>query len=187
MKLIDAINKRQSPRAFTNQVITEEQVELLFKAASWAPSARNEQPWRYFYALKNDEKAFNAFVDCLVPGNQIWAKNAQMLILSVGRKNYKRNEKPNAYFQHDVGAANSYLALQAAEMGFQVHQMAGFDYERTVKTFNIIPEKYAPVTFIAVGYKGEAETLPDNLQAAEKAERTRKEVKEFTMKIVSEK
>ncbi|MBN2893228.1 MAG: nitroreductase family protein [Bacteroidales bacterium] len=183
MKLINAIEKRQSPRAFTNQGITEEQIELLFKAASWAPSARNEQPWRYFYALRKDEKIFNSFVDCLVPGNQIWAKEAQMLILSVGRKNYKKNESPNAYFLHDVGAANSYLALQAAELGFQVHQMAGFDFDKTIETFKIIPKKYLPATFIAVGYKGDADLLPENLKIAEKAERVRKDITEFTIRI----
>ncbi len=179
MEILNAIKKRRSPRAFSEEKITDEQLDILFQAASWAPSARNEQPWIYLYARKENNELFEKFISCLVDANQIWAKNAQILILSVGRKKYEKNKSPNAYFLHDVGASNSYLALQAAEFGFQVHQMAGFDTEKTIEVFNLDKEEFIPNTFIAVGYAGNPDVLPENLRVAETSKRTRKNTTEF--------
>ncbi|HDQ15578.1 MAG TPA: hypothetical protein ENN45_00790 [Bacteroidetes bacterium] len=136
-----------------------------------------------FYAHKSNNDAFEKFLNCLVEANQVWAKNAQLLIFSVGAKNYKFNSKPNNYYMHDVGAANAYLVLQVAELRFQAHQMAGFDIVKTISTFNIDSENYSPITFIAVGYQGDAESLPENLRNAELQPRTRKENNLFITKI----
>ena len=43
---------RWSARSFATQQISEQELETILEAASWAPSAMNEQPWRYIAALK---------------------------------------------------------------------------------------------------------------------------------------
>ena len=50
-KLID---KRYSPRTFSRKTVNDEILHELFRAASYAASARNEQPWRFVYALKEN-------------------------------------------------------------------------------------------------------------------------------------
>ena len=182
MKKNEIFDKRKSPRAFSEKKITHAQLNILFDAARWAPSSMNEQPWNYIFAYR-DDKGFNKFLECLVPFNQSWAKNSQLLILSIGKKFFERNNKPNKYFLHDVGAANSYLALQAANLGFQVHQMAGFDKQKTIETFNIDAQKYEPVTFIAVGYPAKIEDIDEKLKKSETAARTRKDISDFIRKI----
>ncbi|MEY4016389.1 MAG: hypothetical protein RLZZ189_186, partial [Pseudomonadota bacterium] len=42
---------RWSPRSFSNEAITEDELLTLLEAARWAPSAFNAQPWRFAYAL----------------------------------------------------------------------------------------------------------------------------------------
>jgi nitroreductase len=44
--VLDAITSRQSIRAFTDQPVSREQVEELLRAARWAPSGSNIQPWK---------------------------------------------------------------------------------------------------------------------------------------------
>ena len=182
---LNAIITRWSPRAFSVREIEPEKIELLFEAARWAPSSRNEQPWSYFYAMKSDREAFSSFNDCLAPGNQVWAKHAAMLVLSVAKKHFDYKGLPNRHAFHDTGAANAYLVLQAAELGLQGHQMAGFDREKTLKTFSLDPEKYDPATFIALGYVGDPNALPEDLKESETAPRKRKDKSEFIKRIKS--
>jgi nitroreductase len=182
---LNAIITRWSPRAFSVREIEPEKIELLFEAARWAPSSRNEQPWSYYYAVKSDQEAFRKFNDCLASGNQVWAKHAAMLVLSFAKKHFDFNSSLNRHAFHDVGAANAYLVLQAAEMGLQAHQMAGFDREKTLKAFNLDPEKYDPVTFIAFGYVGDPNSLSDDMKESETAPRKRKEKSEFVKRIKS--
>lgn len=183
MKLAELIKTRWSPRAFKNISINDGEAELLFEAARWAPSSMNEQPWKYFFALKEDTESFNKFVECLVPGNQVWAKNASMLILSTTKIIFDYKVRPNRHAMHDAGAANISLCLQANAMGYQAHQMAGFDHEKTYISFGIDRDKYELVSFIAVGQRGDPASLPDDLRKSELKPRMRKELKEIVKKI----
>ncbi|MDF1676328.1 MAG: nitroreductase family protein [Vicingaceae bacterium] len=151
MKMIPEITKRFSPTTFTEQTLTEEQLTILFTAAGRAASSFNEQPWRFIYALKQDKKAFNNILDCLVEGNQEWAKNAAALIITVSKKNFTKNEKTNPHNRHDLGLAVGNLCTQATAMGLHLHQMGGFSAEKAINNLNI-PEGFEPVTAIAIGY-----------------------------------
>lgn len=179
MKIADLILKRNSPRAYSEGVIGKEMIDSLFGAARWAPSSMNEQPWIYYYATRDNRELFNSFLDCLVPGNSSWAGEADMLILSVARKKFSYNGKPNRHAMHDTGAANTLLALQAAEIGLQAHQMGGFDMNKTLERFGLDSETHEPASFIAVGYQGDPEQLPEELRKRELAPRVRKELSQF--------
>jgi len=48
----------------------------LFEAARWAASAYNEQPWRFIIASREDAKAFEDALSCLVEANRAWARHA---------------------------------------------------------------------------------------------------------------
>ncbi len=174
------IVKRWSPRSFTDEKISKEDLETIFLAASWAPSSMNEQPWRYLYAHRDDEN-FNKFVACLNPTNQEWAKNAAVLIISMAEKYIARNGKPNRHYMHDTGSANISLILQALHLGIHGHMMGGFDMEKTIETFSI-PESLEPVCFIALGYLDSPEKLSESLRIREMAQRKRKPLPELVFK-----
>ena len=178
MAISALLQKRYSPRAFSEQTVSDEQIKDLFEAARWAPSSMNEQPWNYIYA-KRGSSGFDKLISCLVPANQLWAKNAALLVLSIAKTYFNYKNRPNRHALHDTGAANLSICLQATEMGLQAHQMGGFDMDITMQTFNIDANEHTPVCFIAVGYPGNPESLPENLKERELAPRKRKQLQDF--------
>jgi len=176
----DLIRNRKSTRAFSDRPIQEEHISSLFEATRWAPSSTNEQPWVYLYATRDQTVLWDKLFTCLNDGNKIWAKDAPLLILSLARKHFSNHIGANAYAMYDLGGANSFLALQAVELGLQVRQMAGFNRQRAIEQLNI-PDAYDIGVFIAVGYPGDPQTLPEQLKLREFAPRERFLQREFVM------
>jgi nitroreductase len=173
----ELILHRWSPRAFAEREILPGDLEKLFVAASWAASSYNEQPWRFLLGRRGDE-AYRKIFGSLVEFNQSWAKSAPVLILSVGKKTFTHNGSPNAFGLHDTGAATAYLGLAATNLGLHTHSMAGFDKELARASFGI-PSDYEMGAVTAIGYLGNAATLPEHLLKTEVAPRSRKPVAEF--------
>lgn len=183
LKLNEAIKNRWSPRKFAEEPITNEMIELLFEAARWAPSSRNQQPWQYFYVEKQNENAFNRLFDCLTEGNKKWAQSAQVLMVSVMKKNFDYKNLPNGKALHDVGAANISLAIQATEMGLQAHQMGGFDKDKTAELLQLDKENFEPVTMIAIGFPANKQNFSDEDDKRWKQHSTRKGLNEFVFQF----
>jgi nitroreductase len=173
----ELLQTRWSPRAFTTDAISAEQIHSLFEAARWSASGGNGQPWSFVVAPREDEETFGLLLSCLAEGNQVWAKHAPLLILAVA-KVLREPGKPNPWALYDLGQAVAHLSLQATALGLQVHQMAGFSQDQARATF-AIPEDHQPITVIAVGAVGAADTLPEPLRERELAERTRKPLASF--------
>jgi nitroreductase len=170
--IADNIRNRRSLRAYDSRAIEPPKISSLFEAARWAPSSANEQPWFYIYATREQADLWQKLFDCLNDGNKIWAKDAPLLILSMARKNFARNDQPNAYALYDLGAANSFLALQAVESGLQLRQMGGYNQAKAREALHV-PDSYALGAMIAAGYPGKTEILPELLQERERAPRER--------------
>lgn len=168
----ELLERRRSPLAFDRKAVEEVKIRKLFEAARWAPSSRNEQPWRFIYTTRDNNEAFKVMLDCLDEGNIIWAKNVPLMILSIAKSFSSFNDQPNYYAMHDTGLAVGNILVQATDMGLYVHQMGGFNKEAARKKLNI-PAGYDPVAMIAVGYPGKLNDLPEKLKNREKAERTR--------------
>ncbi|MGD8778182.1 MAG: nitroreductase family protein [Ignavibacteria bacterium] len=174
----ELIKNRWSPRSFKPVTLEKEKILSLFEAARWAPSSYNEQPWHFIIASREDEQEFDKLLSCLVEFNKEWAKDASLLIITVARSNSIHSNKPNKHAWHDIGLAAANLTIQAGNLGLYVHQIGGFDAEKTTQVFNI-PEGYEPVSAIAVGYKDDPDKLNDSLKKSETAVRKRKELEEF--------
>ncbi|MCC9166208.1 nitroreductase family protein [Pontibacter harenae] len=172
------IAQRKSPRAFSAEPVTQEELQTLFEAARWAASAMNEQPWRFIYATKENEEAYNRLLSCLAEPNQVWAKDAPVLMLTVAKTNYSGNNAPNSHAWHDIGLATANLVLQATELGLHAHMMGGYSATKAREVLGI-PAGYEPVTMLAIGHIGDPEQLPEQLKARELAPRTRKPLEEL--------
>ena len=174
----DLIKQRYSPRSFSEQEVSLSTLQNLIEAASWAFSANNEQPWRYLIANKSNP-VFQTIFESVLPGNQPWAKNAGAFIVAFAKTNFdKEGNPPNVWAEHDLGAANATLALQATALGLGVHPMAGFDATKLVSSLNT-PAVLKPVVVFAVGYPDAAEKLPEPFLSRELATRTRKPLDEI--------
>ena len=180
MPLLDTIGQRKSNRAYTEKSVEAEKIQSLFEAARWAPSSSNEQPWTYIYATKDQLELWNKLFDALNDMNKIWVARAPLLVMGLVRKNFISNDRPNVYAHYDLGAANALLSLQATHMGLNVHQMGGFDREKAKTNMNV-PDTHEVVVMMAIGYPGDLDKLPENLQQREVAPRQRYVQNEFVM------
>ncbi len=156
---------RWSPRSMSGEEISHDDLMGLFEAARWAPSSYNNQPWRFIYAKRNTEN-WDRIYSLMVEGNKIWAKNASVLVVVVSRRDFEYNEKPARTYQFDAGSAWENLALEATSRGLATHAMQGFDYDKA-KVDLEVPENFDVMTMIAIGKRGQKESLPSNLQKNE--------------------
>jgi len=171
------IKNRWSARAFDHKALSPEALNTLLEAASWAPSAMNEQPWRYVAALKQQEAGFAKLLSVLNPANASWAKGAAALLLSYA-KTRSQSGVPNASALHDTGMANQNLLLQGMSMDIYGHVMGGFDQQKARELFGI-GEDCEPVCIIALGYLGNPESLEEPFLTREVTPRSRKALADF--------
>jgi nitroreductase len=176
----EIITERWSPRAFDPRPIEPQKLRTLFEAARWSASCFNAQPWFFVIATKDHTVDYQRVLGTLIELNQAWAKNAPVIGFSVARLNFEHNGQPNRFAFHDVGQATAHLALQAAHMGLQVHQMAGIDPQKAKEEFHV-PDGYEVVAGLALGYPGDPASLPEPLREREVAARQRKPLSSFVL------
>ncbi len=179
--VMDVIKDRWSTRAFSGETISIEELNTLFEAASWAPSANNEQPWIYYYADKN-APGFQDLWNCLTPGNQPWTTNASVLLVACIRKTFDKTGKHNGSAEHDLGLANSHLLLQAISMNIYGHIMGGFDRNK-VSEYLELSENIHPAFMLALGKLGNPESLEEPYKSRELAPRSRKQLEEIAIAL----
>jgi nitroreductase len=172
------LKERYSPRAFLDKPVDSAVIKRIFEAARWSPSCNNDQEWFFIVGAKNKGPDFERIVSILLPGNQVWASKAALLIIACGRTVFSGTTMQNKWYAYDCGQSAAHLTFQAEAEGVSLHQMAGFDAEKTITEFSI-PKEFAPLTVIAMGYAGNASQLPENFAQRETAERQRKPQKDF--------
>lgn len=178
--VLPIFHTRWSPRSFSDREVSPANLAKVFEAARWAASSYNEQPWRFLVGTRGSE-TYKKIFDSLIPFNQLWAASAPVLILGVAKTTFSHNGTPNRVALYDLGAATSYLTLQAAALGLATHQMAGFDPEAARKAF-AIPADYLIGAVIALGYQSEPAALAnEQLVAQEVTPRQRKPLKEVML------
>jgi nitroreductase len=167
--------ERWSGRAYDPTVmVTAEEITALCEAARWAPSCFGDEPWRYLVCDKNsDLDAWEKLLSALVPGNQEWAKNAPVLIVTASVPNFSQNDKPNRWSGYDTGAASISLCLQATAMGLMSHQMGGFDDKMLRESFNI-PADIHIWSVIAIGHQAALDNLSEEQLERELSPRKRR-------------
>jgi nitroreductase len=175
--LNEVIASRWSPRSYSDKPVSSEDLTKIFTAAAWAASSSNEQPWRFLVGRKGDDTYANIF-DALVPANQEWAQTAPVLVLSVAKMAFTKDDAPNYYALHDTGAASATLTLQATALGLHTHGMGGFDHDKARANFGI-PEGFEVGACWALGYLGSPDALTGWQHDAELAPRTRKPLESY--------
>jgi len=160
---------RWSPRAFSDETISEETLLSFLEAARWAPSAYNSQPWRFLYARRGTPN-WERYLGLLNEFNRSWAQHASALVIIISKTTFTApgasEETPALWHTFDTGSAWGHLALQASLSGWHTHGMAGFDKELTRKELKV-PEGYELHAAIAIGKLGDKASLAEHLQARE--------------------
>ncbi len=166
MDVLDAITSRRSIRHYTNEPVSEEQVNRLLEAANWAPSWGNLQCWR-FIVIRDSvtrSKVAETLQRVMVDGD--WVENAAMaaikqapvlivLCAELHRAGYRHDgtaltNKAESWYIFDVALAMENLCLAATGLGLGTVIVGGFDSTKVENILNI-PESLTVVSMTPVG------------------------------------
>ncbi len=146
----ECILERQSCRAFLNEKIPEEHVQLLLEAMRWAPSAGNLQPWR-FYVVSNAEVR-RKLAQSAYEQNFIAEAPVVFVICAIPRESEWRYGKRGRelYSIQDTACAGMNLMISAKCLGYGSVWVGAFD-EGKVSDVLALKEYERPVAIIPVG------------------------------------
>ena len=177
-KVEKLIVDRWSPRAFDSSEMPQEDLDVIFEAAGWAPSAYNAQPWTFLYAKRGDAN-WELLLVQLIEFNQSWAQNASAIVFVVSdtQMRSEKGNSPNHSHSFDAGAAWAMAALQAHVLGYHAHGMTGLKFGEAEAALGIPADHRLEAAFV-IGKIAGKEILPDFLQERE-VPSDRKAVKEI--------
>jgi nitroreductase len=151
MNILEAIFTRRSIRKFTGEPVSEEDLQTILRAGSYAPSAHNLQPWR-FIVVRNAEK-LQAIAD-----NHRYAKmlpGAGCCIVVGGDKTV---QSKTGFLVEDCSAAIQNMLLAAHGLGLGTVWCGLYPVPKltkVVKTILNLPPEIVPVGLFALGHKVE--------------------------------
>ncbi|MDF2669507.1 MAG: Nitroreductase family protein [Paenibacillus sp.] len=154
---------RWSPRSFQNKEVPADVLASILEAARWAPSASNNQPWRFIVARTPEDR--ERFLTFISPFNTEWCASAPVLAVAFAHQ-VSPNGSANRWGSFDTGAAWGYLALEAIRHGVYTHAMGGFDKDLAKETLGV-PDDFEAMAVIALGFRGEKEQLSEKHQERE--------------------
>ncbi len=148
MTAMDAIFTRRSVRSYTDELVSQEQIDKLLRAAMQAPSAGNNQPWEFLVVTDKAKLVEITKVKKAVA----MAKNAPLAILTCFNKDY---EKLKGFAVQSVCCASQNILLTAHALGLGAVWTSVYPNEDFVKgyrkVFNL-PDNIIPVAFIVIGH-----------------------------------
>ncbi len=179
MSVFEVIHKRRSVRSYTSAPVPEEHIIKILDAAHMAPTAGNQQPWKFLVVrdrAKIDElmstcitTSVNAYKDRQKPAAEDLAKYETKI------KAYLQNvfkapvfivvlvdmqSKWPSYNQFDGTLAAGYLMLAARALGYgTVFFTDTITDQVTKKVFNI-PDRYRRICVTPVGVPEEWPSTP---------------------------
>ena len=119
--ILPVVAARWSSRAIDSSLpVAFELMNKLFEAARWAPSAANNQPWRFLAFGPENPDALEKARSSLASGN-VWALAAPRLLFILTRTDRPGSGKPNIRAMYEAGMAAVQMALQATEEGLVFH------------------------------------------------------------------
>lgn len=147
MDALDAIMTRRSIRQFSDEPVTETEIDALLRAAMAAPSASNERPWRFVVVRQRDT------LDRLSKATP-FAKPLERAPVGIVVCADRREAKYPGFWVIDCAAAieNVLLAAHAIGLGgvwMGVHPIAPFAY--AVRRVIGAPRHIAPHSLLAIG------------------------------------
>lgn len=152
MDAMEAIMTRRSIRKFKSGLISDDMLEDLLKAAMSAPSAGNEQPWRFVII---DDREIMDEVPKIHPHTAM-LKDAALAVLVCGDTSL---EKYKGFWVQDCSAATQNLLLAAHAMGLGAVWTGFYPIEERVvgmRKLLGLPDHVIPLALVPIGYPDQA-------------------------------
>jgi nitroreductase len=148
MELFEAMFTRRSVRDYSDQPVSEESVDRLLHAAMAAPSAGNEQPWRFM--VVRDRALLEAAAAAERYGGMI--SRAQVAVVVCADLDLVEHE---GFWQQDCAAATQNLLLAAHALGLGAVWVGTYPREERVEGLRRVfdlPDNLVPFSVVPIGY-----------------------------------
>lgn len=158
---LETIMSRKSVRTYTDQNVTDAQVETMLRAAMAAPTGMNVQPWRF--VVVRDQ----AVKDVLAGGFNKMIAKAPVVFVVCGETTVLRRPRgeadaepvlvENHNWTADCAAATENLLLAAEALGLGAVWTACYPYDDRMNPAREVlglPENVTPYCIVPCGYPG---------------------------------
>jgi len=146
MELKEIITKRRSIRAYENKLVPEESLKNILEAARLAPSARNNQPWKF--VVVREEKRRQELAQA---ADREFVAEAPVVIAAVATEPERIMGCGVPSYAVDLSIAVTHMILAAVDEGLGACWLGAFSQQR-VKEILKIPGKYRVVALLTLGF-----------------------------------
>ena len=156
---LDTIFSRKSVRSYTDQAVSDQQVETILRAAMSAPTGMNVQPWR-FVVVRDP-----AVKEVLAGGFNKMIATAPVVFVVCGETTLVRRPRnnpdaepvlvENGNWTADCAAATENLLLAAEALGLGAVWTACYPYEDRMNPAREVlglPDNVSPYCIVPCGY-----------------------------------
>lgn len=151
MDALHCLMSRRSIRRYTSEPVTQEQINAILAAAMAAPSAGNQQPWRF--VVLTDREALNAAAGTTPYGKMLHEATFGLVVLAD-----TTDLKHPTMWQQDCGAATQNALLAAHALGLGGVWLGFWPKMERVDPLKAVlgtPEGVEPFAVIAFGHPAE--------------------------------
>lgn len=149
MELKEALLKRRSVRKFTNEPVTDEEIDIILHMATCGPSAMNKKPWE-FYVISDREK-----LEKLRNAGPYKGYESPIAMVVAGNLQNALPSEMSEYWVQDCSAATENILLTAVDLGLGAVWCGVHPIKSTVKKVQEVlelPKHIVPLNIIYIGH-----------------------------------
>lgn len=151
MEIQEALLNRRSIRKYKNQKISKEELDKILKAAVYAPSAMNLQPWQFI--VIDDKEVLIETIKSIPYAEML--KQSAAAILVCGDAGIEKNE---SWLLQNCSAVTQNILLSAYGLGIGscwIGIQGMDDIVKNIKHQFGLPDNIVPVSLVSLGYPDE--------------------------------
>jgi nitroreductase len=160
MDVLEAIYTRRSIRKYGTAPISQKDIDLILKAAMYAPSAHNYQPWQFIVihnkSILNAIRKIHPYADML--------KNAGLAIVVCGDYTL---DKHIGYLVQACSAATQNILLAAHGLDLGAVWLGVYPRENRIKRIAkllSLPKDLVPISIVSIGIPAEQKEIKDRFK-----------------------
>jgi nitroreductase len=144
---MEAIRTRRSIRHYRPEAVERDKLLRVLEAGRLAPSARNEQEWRYI--IVEDASMRQKLMQAA--SNQTFVAEAPVVIVACAETDSRMMQCGQLTYPIDVAISLDHITLKAVEEGLGTCWIGAFDADQVKKLLSI-PDYILVVELLTLGY-----------------------------------
>ncbi len=155
-RVLSLARNRRPVSRFEDRPVPDETLACVLECARYAPSAREDQPWRF--VVVQDARLRGRLARAAFHHRHV--RSAPVLVAACARIHTHVSGVGRRSWPLDLAAAVQSMVLCAADLGLASAWITAFR-EQSVQEVLEIPEEVPVATLLALGYPDGIESLPD--------------------------